>query len=271
MTLKLIKDGINCKFEFDPITYYRNNALYDLIRKKRLTNFLFSVGDSWQIIYGDNFCNPLLIIFAKGLSAKEYNDDLANEDLKIIALLTLIAKQTNLPFGIVKFRNDLQEIQEVQYASSDMLFRKITLQGLSGLFGKFGLPVSNTQTAKYLNDETSSAYHSWQRQSLGKKITVSDIDLWRINKSSKPEIIFELKRSYYDLEKWQPFADDYTNFRLIWSLCNKISIKFKIVYNVRTKEPFNDDISKIKLFEVDFNTYPPIKDKGIISVEEFLL
>ena len=104
---------------------------------------------------------------------------------------------------------------------------------LSKLFASIGLPVSNTHTAKYLNDRTSSAYHNWQRNSLGAALTVSDIDLWRVSETGDPEIVFELKRSYYDLSRWKPFTDDYRNFMLISNLCQRAGTHFKIIYNQR--------------------------------------
>ena len=87
--------------------------------------------------------------------------------------------------------------------------------------------------------------------------------------SSNPEIIIELKRSYYDLERWKPFTDDYRNFRLISNLCNMSNLGFKILYNQRIKTPFQDKIDKMKLFEVDFSKNPSIKENGIITLLQF--
>lgn len=252
------------------MTYYKSNALYDKIKEMGLTNFKFVSGDAWQLVYGNDACNPLLLVFAKGTTFTEYNQELSEQDIDAINLLSHVSDRTGLQLIIIKFQTDMSIIQEVLFAYSDLKFQKISLSGLSALYGKYGLPVSNTSTDKYLNDKTSSAYHNWQRQSLGRSLTVSDIDLWRIDETATPEIIFELKRSYYSLERWKPFTDDYNNFRLISNLCNMASLNFKIAYNVRTKYPFYDDISKIKLFEVDFNKQPPIKEEGIISLKEFL-
>ena len=144
------------------------------------------------------------------------------------------------------------------------------MSDLSEIFADYGLPISDSGTDKYLNDKSSSAYHNWQRECLGRDLTVSDIDSWRINEATKPEIIYELKRSYYSLSRWQPFTDDYNNFKLLSNLCNLTSLRFKIVYNVRHKKPFYDDISKLKLFDVDFDKRPPIKEKGIITLDSFL-
>lgn len=140
---------------------------------------------------------------------------------------------------------------------------------LSEMFGSFGLPVSNTHTAKYLNDATSSAFHKWQRSSLGAALMVSDIDLWRLSDAGNPELVFELKRSYIDLSKWKPYPDDYRNFKLISNLCNLAGIQFKIIYNQRLTNPFNDKIDKLKIFSLDFSKTPPITEDGIILLDEF--
>src|SRR5690606_23313522 len=131
--------------------------------------------------------------------------------------------------------------------------------------------INNNTTAKYLNDKTSSAYHNWQRNSLGRGITVSDIDLYRVSENGTPKVIYELKRSYYSLERWNPFRDDYSNFKLISNLCNKAGLEFKIIYNVRHKSPFFDDPSKLKLFSVNFDKTPPIILDGISTFEDFIL
>jgi hypothetical protein len=142
---------------------------------------------------------------------------------------------------------------------------------LAESYGQIGLSVSNSATKKYLNELTSSAYHNWQRSSLGSELTVSDIDLWRIDDKGNPVVIFELKRSFIDLYKWVPYGDDYKNFRLISNICNNSGVEFKIVYNQRIKNPVVvDKIEKLKIFKVDFSKFPYISDGVIINLEEFI-
>ena len=100
-------------------------------------------------------------------------------------------------------------------------------------------------------------------------LTVSDIDLWGLDASTNPRVIFELKRSFYDLGRWKPFTDDYRNFKLLSNLCNESEMRFRILYNQRTKNPFQDIISSMKVFSIDFSKTPPISGGSIISLEQF--
>ena len=249
--------------------YYKSNAIYKHIDKKQLNRYKFVSGNAWQLVYGDNSCNPLLLILAVGVAINEIDEEPTSEEKYAFSLLHAIADKTNLPIRYIRFASDVDEVENVRLSDGSFVYSVLSMPELSDLFASYDLPVSNTKTAKYLNDRTSSAYHNWQRNSLGAALTVSDIDLWRINDLGEPEIIFELKRSYYELIGWQPFRDDYSNFKLISNLCNKASIKFKIMYNKRTTNPFKEYIDNLKIFSVDFSKNPPITENGIITLQEF--
>jgi hypothetical protein len=251
--------------------YYATNAMYEQILSDRIAYYKFTSGNAWQLVYGDQNSNPLLLIYAKGVNENEYLSDFSDQDKEAVELLSFISKHSALPLLIIKFRSDLSEINEVLVSEQHYDFKKVSLAELSNIYKNYGLPVSNTPTDKYLNDRTSSAYHNWQRSCLGKSLTVSDIDLWKVDENGTPKIIFELKRSYYSIERWNPFPEDYNNFMLVWQLCFKSSISFKIAYNVRTRNPFFDDISKIKIFSVDFMKNPSIIEENIVSLNDFLI
>jgi hypothetical protein len=252
------------------MNYYKTNALYEHIKSGNYSQFKFAVGNSWQLVYGDNNCLPKVLIFAVGVPNNELNNPLSSIDLSAFNLLKNIAIKTGLPIRCIRFACDLDVVETVLFSNESLNFSSITMPQLSENFGSFGLPVSATQTNKYLNDLTSSAYHKWQRSSLGSALTVSDIDMWKVNENEEPLGIYELKRSYYTLERWVPFTDDYRNFKLISNLCNMASIGFKIVYNQRTTNPFNDNIENIKRFAVNFNNTPPIVNRGIINISDLL-
>lgn len=251
------------------MNYYKSNAIYEYLLTKNLPQFKFVVGNAWQLVYGDNQCDPLVLIFAVGVKSEELFNSLSTEENEAYNLLKMVGEKANLPVKQIRFASDVEEIEKILILDVNDNLSEINMVELSELYKSFGLPVSNTRTEKYLNDATSSAYHNWQRTSLGKDLTVSDIDLWRVNNNGVPEIIFELKRSFYDLKRWKPFTDDYRNFQLISNLCNKSGIDFKILYNQRIKEPFEDKIDSLKLFSVDFSKQPPINEDGIISLVEF--
>ena len=94
--------------------------------------------------------------------------------------------------------------------------------------------------------------------------------MWRVSENNIPTEIFELKRSYIDIESWSPFKQDYNNFRLLSNLALLTNLKFKIIYYVRQKNPWVEDISKIKVFNVNFNRKVPINLWGIYQLNDFI-
>ena len=249
--------------------YYKSNAIYDYLISKKINKYRFVVGNAWQLVYGNGNCEPLLLVYAVGVPVKHLESKPSENEEEGYKLLNETANKAKLPIIYLRFACDVESITQVVVSNSTFQYSIIPIEILYEEFAKYGLPTSVSSTNKYLNDKTSSAYHDWQRKNLGANITVTDIDLWKLDMSSNPEIIIELKRSYYDLERWKPFTDDYRNFRLISNLCNMSNLGFKILYNQRIKTPFQDKIDKMKLFEVDFSTNPSIKENGIITLLQF--
>jgi len=160
-----------------------------------------------------------------------------------------LATDSNLPFLQVIFDDMAPEIGNVYLTSPAMsLSSELSLGELKETFHSLGLPVKSAVTSKAINSAASSAYHDWQRANLG-SIRVTDLDLFRLQPDTrKVTEIIELKRSFYSLEKWRPFAQDFVNFDLIEVLGNLNNIPFTIAYNVRSKSPFFDDPSQLSLF-----------------------
>ena len=121
---------------------------------------------------------------------------------------------------------------------------------------------------KSINDKSSSPYHDWQRFHMGDSVIVSDVDLIRYYAGELQEII-ELKRSYIDVESWEPYKRDYKNFILLSKLARKRKLDFFIVYNHRTKVPFYDDVSKLKIFEFDHRMQTYCRLLGYKSIRQF--
>lgn len=99
-------------------------------------------------------------------------------------------------------------------------------------------------------------------------MVVADIDLIRYQREMPREII-ELKRSYINIEKWEPYKQDYKNFILLSKLAERRQLDFFIVYNHRTKTPFYDDISRLKIFEFDHRMQPYCRFLGYESIHQF--
>jgi hypothetical protein len=121
---------------------------------------------------------------------------------------------------------------------------------------------------KSINDKSSSPYHDWQRSNMGSSVIATDIDLLRFEGQNPIEIL-ELKRSYKALEEWEPYHRDYKNFLLLSKLARKRDLAFYIVYNHRTKSPFYDDISRLKIFEFDHRMTTYCRLMGYRTIQQF--
>lgn len=230
--------------------YYNDNAIYEKLRSYNSDSFIWVSGNAWLLVYGDQYSIPKLLAL---VTTKTFcNEGLYIKQNKIITL----SKELNIPFINISFDDTINDIDYVKLQdNSSGIWKNISLQELKEIFKMFGVPVNTNPCYKAINDKKSSAYHNWQRENLG-NITVSDIDLIRISGNTIQEII-ELKRSYYNFDKWKPFPDDYPNFNLVLNLCNKVGIdKFTILYNIREKNPFKDIPDPVMLFNYyDRNKY----------------
>lgn len=252
------------------MSYYKSNRLYESIIEGSHNHFKFVSGNIWQLVYGDAYCDPKLLVLASGVNGNNYSSELNPAEQEAFLVLQQISEASGIPLRVVKFNIDLQEVSEVITYKQGEIPLKVSMDGLRRLFSADGVPVSNSPTRKYLNDASSSAYHNWQRESLGRELKVSDFDLWKVDRNGNPLELYELKRSFISLDRWQPYPDDYNNFRLIYNVIRRTNLTFKIVYNVRKKNPWVDDVSKVKLFNVDFRNHNPIQFLGIQRLEEFL-
>ncbi len=210
-------------------------------------------------------------MLVSGIDKVDIESSVSQEEYNALKRLTEIKRMSNIPFGFIRFAVD-EEIESVYLYSKEGKFKEITMKELTAIYEKQGLPVNiknKEATRKYLNDKTSSAYHKWQRDSLGYQLKVSDIDLIKLNQDSISEI-YELKRSFIALEKWEPYTDDYNNFRLLSNVFINTNIDVKIAYNLRTKNPWKDDVTKLKIFNVNKNSGELVSFDQIISLENFI-
>ena len=255
--------------------YYRGNEIYRALENARVEKFKFSYKDSWSLVYGSKRSDSILLLYVLACDENRYySNKLKEKNSDYLNCLKYLAHKSNVPLCFIKFRNDINEIEKVMFSKDSENFREIYLYDLKNIFVKdynLPVPVEALSTKKYLNDSISSAYHKWQRENLGANIVVSDIDLLVVNpKTKSPEAIVELKRSKkIPIEKWEPLPEDYPNFRLISSLCKRAKLRFKIVFTQILKGN-KEDISRLKIFTVDFHRKTPITGGKIISWHDFL-
>lgn len=245
--------------------YYSHNAVYEEIEKRHCSNFLWAVGNSWVLLYGDNGAVPKLVVFVEGSSIGELDDDRKDRLCKTRMLAQELAKRAGLPFGTIEFDDRTDQISKVFLNGAS-----VEMDALRTWFSRFDLPVKAGGAAlKAINDASSSACHKWQRSALG-RITVSDLDLIRIDvENGAPTSLYELKRSFIPLDRWSPYAKDYPNFNLTSDFASMAKVNFSIVYNFRRKSPsFFDDASRLSIFSYSRQAGP--KRRGLISLDDFI-
>ncbi|WP_348234918.1 hypothetical protein [Vibrio parahaemolyticus] len=231
------------------MSYYVNNAIYSELKRKNIKNVFWVAENAWILVYGNANLIPKVVVIAH---TKNWS-----VDYEIINVTKKIANDASLRMLQICFDSTSPEIEFVDLINEDGSLQEITLGELRSTFKDLGLPVSNTETQKAINSAESSAYHHWQRISLGRGLCVADIDLLKRRKDGRYSIV-ELKRSFYALDKWSPFPADFNNFYLLEKLCKMSGNSFFILYNRRmTKPKFFDDPSIVTLF--DFNDGEPIK------------
>lgn len=222
------------------MSYYKTNAVYGLLELEEVHPFVWVSGNAWMLVYGDQNASPRALVLAFGSSWSIQKD--------VTRVAKKIAQKSGIPLLFVKFNDAADSIDKVGFGKPGQPPRELTLDQLKDEFQKVGLPVKGGACGKSVNDATSSAYHNWQRSSLG-SIKVTDIDLIRLSAEGEPIEAIELKRSFSPLQTWNPYPVDYVNFNLLLAVCKLSSMRMTIAYNVRqTKPVFNDDASGFALF-----------------------
>ena len=252
--------------------YYSTNALYEYIQQKELTQFRFAKENIWIMLYGTGESVPKLLLVISAVRGEDYRGRcLTQHEQEIMELAGVLAGRSGLPYRVVRYRlgeERLEEVQYIDYLSGQCA--ELPIGRLRRLFAQNGLPVIQEGTAKDLNDRASSPFHNWQRAALGRELTASDLDLIRFEPQGGRDVIYELKRSFFPLEQWEPYRRDYPNFRLLRRFADLAGMDLRIVYNQRTKQPFLDDVSRLRLFSFEL-AQDRAADEGIVTLEDFCL
>jgi hypothetical protein len=244
------------------VAYYQTNAVYEKLIEYDATDFVWTSGNAWILLYGNSQSQVKAIIFVLGKTTESLKGDELNRLKNAEKFALDLAERASVKFATIVFDDTIKEISEVTLNSE-----LVSLEHLTGWFEDAGLSVRQGVTGKAINDASSSAYHNWQRQYLG-AIRVSDIDLIYAP-TGKVSTICELKRSYITLDRWSPFSADFANFDLVKDLCSKANVEFRIIYNVRHKAPkVFDDASRISIYKYSASTGPVITRQ--LDFEEFI-
>ncbi|MEL3972091.1 hypothetical protein AAEO50_07355 [Rossellomorea oryzaecorticis] len=249
--------------------YYKSNGLYDYLDSNPNPSLKFPKGELWALIYADKEDNFEPRVLALVIGVNE-TGKIVNNAVETRKLLRQISTRTGLPLVTIVFRTDLPTIEEVDYSVGDNKLMKISLKQLADELKDLGLPLNDLPTSHAINKASSSAYQNWQRENLGNKIVAVDIDMFKVSDQGDLVRFYELKRSFQSFEDWKPYVDDYNNFRALSKLANQTGVEFDIVYNIRTNNPWNDNVQELNVFNVDFSKQTPISEGRRISLSDFM-
>lgn len=246
--------------------YYIGNGVYEyLVECEEGKSFYWTAGNLWLLVYGDENFEPKVLTVA---SENKLGQRTTVEEKDAVHVAQYITKGTEVPVNFVRFAPQ-ETMDVVQYWEPGMKnISEISSENLKKRMMAYGLKMNEIMVHKSINDKSSSPYHDWQRRNMGDSVVVADIDLVRRDED-KPIEIIELKRSYIDLDKWEPYRQDYRNFILISKLARKRNMDFYIVYNRRIKDPFWDDVSRLKIFEFDHRLKTHCRLIGYKTIERF--
>lgn len=246
--------------------YYVGNGIYDfLIECKEKDDFFWTSGNLWILTYGDSNYEPKVVTVASG---NQLNIKITESEMRTVNVAKQLVEGTDVGINFVRFDSN-KSISQVRYWNPGMeKIPIISSDELKNRFLQYGLKMNEMRVHKSINDKSSSPYHDWQRENMGDAVIVADVDLIRYY-AEKPQEIIELKRSFIDIERWEPYKQDYKNFILLSKLARKRKLDFFIVYNHRTKVPLFDDVSKLKIFEFDHRIPTYCKLLGYKSIQQF--
>lgn len=248
------------------VDYYVGNGVYKyLVKSKYKDKFFWTSGNLWLLVYGDENFEPKVLTVA---SEHKLGQNTTIQERSAVHVAQLITEGTEVPVNFIRFDPE-KTMETVQYWESGMKnIPEISSERLKEKLMMYGLKMNEVMAHKSINDKSSSPYHDWQRKNMGDSVVVADIDLVRRDGDEPIEII-ELKRSYIDIDKWEPYQQDYRNFILLSKLARKRNVNFYIIYNKRTKQPFFDDVSRLKIFEFDHRMQTCCHLSGYKTIEQF--
>lgn len=247
--------------------YYVENGIYNyLIECDHQDDFYWTSGNMWLLVYGNEDFEPKVVTV---VSENMLSSNITDSEKRAVKVARKITEGTDIPINFIRFSPN-KRMETVQYWETGMKnLPEITSDDLKNRFMAYGLKMNHLRANKPINDKSSSPYHDWQRQNLGNSVIVTDIDLIRLDGDIPCEVL-ELKRSYISMETWKPYVQDYNNFLLLSKLSEKRQLDFFIIYNHRTKKPFYDDISRLKVFEFDHRMSTYCRMIGYRSIQQFV-
>ena len=130
--------------------------------------------------------------------------------------------------------------------ADSLTVREAEMPELIQRFLKTGFP--SRGTAKPVNRQTSDWFHVWARANLPREYVRVNIDGLVLDRKGNPRILLETKRSFYDVDSWEPWRNDARNYYLQHLLATKAGLEFWTVYHVKGKAVNNK--TKVAVFTI---------------------
>lgn len=119
----------------------------------------------------------------------------------------------------------------------------------------FKTKLGDIGTAKAVNKATSDWFHAWARANLPREYVRVNIDGLILDKSQRPNILLETKRSFYRSDSWKPWQEDSRNYYLQHLLATKANLSFWTVYHKKGSAVTDEtDVALFMISEVSLDT-----------------
>lgn len=226
---------------------YTTNAIYEYLKVRQHLefNYLYIKDGNWLLIYGNEQAEPKLFLIASRLK-EPLDGGITVFERTALALLS----NQPVPVRILRFsESGFSKEISISSVTNERIEVIPTTELYGRLFEPYGLTADPNSKTKPVNDATSSTFHDWQRAFLSGRLKVSDVDVIVYGNDLSAIRIYELKRSYYSLADWKPYADDFQNFKLLRRAFDG-NVPIYILYNKFSGNPRVEDISFLRVFKI---------------------
>jgi hypothetical protein len=210
------------------------------------SNFLFPSKDRW-LQYFKRMELPGILIDLRGPNYEENENDILISkhlvskcvDNNVSVIQVTYDESFNAHGGVLTIKQP--GMVEEKITSDEFLTRFINGSG---------------STVKPINRKSASAYHDFQRSNFGTNIAIPDIDCIRLIDNNLDFEIIEIKRSFFESEKWFDMRyferDDSPNFVALADLTTRINIHGQSILYIKSKKSKFDRINITEFSEFGY-------------------
>jgi hypothetical protein len=141
-----------------------------------------------------------------------------------------IAKNWNSKFGfplrVVLYDNKNPNL--FRYFPDDLSkYSDLDSDGMSKAFSLIDSGITNDAgVQKAINRTSNDSFQDWGRSNLSRYIVINDIDAITLDDANTVKKIFELKRVQEDIQTWEPYVDDATNYQSLIRMSRVSGVEF---------------------------------------------